>query len=214
MDDGPMRSIPTLAEEKQAHARMRIRQAATEVVARQGFGATVEEIAERSGVSPRTIFRHYASHDHLMVAVAKEMFEACGRRPFGGVVSPAPDLRGWLESLALAIHSRNVEILGLAFWDVHAPSLEDSEVLTEVAALRRAYRRGGVAHLTAMAWKAAGGTGAPTEALRLTFALNFSAFTTQALMIDFDQTPAQVAAVTADILMTVLQAAVETSSRA
>ncbi|HLM95204.1 MAG TPA: hypothetical protein VK283_02750, partial [Acidimicrobiales bacterium] len=34
----------------------------------------------------------------------------------------------------------------------------------------------------------------------LAFALNLSAFTTQALMIDFDQTPAQVGALTADIL--------------
>lgn len=212
MDDRQVQLIPTLAEEKQAHARLRIRQAAMEVVARRGFGATVEAIAEQSGVSPRTIFRHYSSHDQLMVAVAKEMFEACGRRPFGGVVEPAQDLRGWLESLALAIHSRNVEILGLAFWDIHAPGLDDSVALAEVAELRRAYRRGGVARLVAMAWESAGGTGAPPEALRLAFTLNFSAFTTQALMIDFDQTPDQVAAVTADILMTLLRSAVQAQS--
>ena len=173
-----------------------------EVVARRGFGATVEEIAEESGVSPRTIFRHYASHDHLMVAVAKEMFEACGRRPFGGVVAPVPTCGAgsspwhWRStpgtSRSWASHSGMSTLRGL----------DDSEVLAEVAALRRAYRRGGVAHLAAMAWEAAGGTGAPPEALRLAFALNFSAFTTQALMIDFDQTPAEVAAVTADVLMT------------
>jgi len=44
----------------------------------------------------------------------------------------------------------------------------------------------------------------------LAFALNFSAFTTQALMVDFDQTPAQIGVLTADILTTLLRRSVET----
>jgi hypothetical protein len=45
--------------------------------------------------------------------------------------------------------------------------------------------------------------------LALAFALNFSAFTTQALMVDFDQTPAQIGALTADIFKALLRGAVE-----
>ena len=40
--------------------------------------------------------------------------------------------------------------------------------------------------------------GEPPEDLVLAFALNFSAFTTQALMVDFDQTPSQIGVLTAD----------------
>src|SRR5579863_2390420 len=58
----------SLAEERRDLTRCRIRQAAMEVIAQRGFNATVEEIAQRSGVSPRTIFRHYATHDRLIAA--------------------------------------------------------------------------------------------------------------------------------------------------
>src|SRR3984957_5375463 len=139
MDEPNLEATPTLAEENQKRARLRIRQAAMGVVSKKGFGATIEEIASQAGVSPRTVFRHYSSHDQLIVAVAKEMFEACARRPFGGVMAPEDDLYGWLEALALTIHSRNAEILGAAFWDLHAPSLEASEAFAEVAVLRREF---------------------------------------------------------------------------
>ena len=49
-----------------------------EVVARRGFDATVAELAEVSGVSERTIFRHFMSHDQLIAETARDMFEACG----------------------------------------------------------------------------------------------------------------------------------------
>ena len=184
-----------------------------EVVARRGFDATVEEIAQVSGVSPRTIFRHYASHDQLIVATVKDMFEACGRKPIEGLPRPADDLDGWIEGLAVTIHTRNAEIFGEAFWDIHAPSRNASGVLAEVDALRREYRLRGMQYLASLAWRTAGGTGEPPEDLVLAFALNFSAFTTQALMVDFDQTPAQIGALTADILKVLLRSAVEAQCR-
>ena len=63
--------------------------------------------------------------------------------------------------------------------------------------------------LVNLAWQKAGGTGEPPEDLVLAFALNLSAFATQALMVDFDQTPAQIGALTADILKMLLWRAVE-----
>jgi AcrR family transcriptional regulator len=179
-----------------------------EVVARRGFDATVEEIARVSGVSPRTIFRHYATQGSLIVATVKDMFEACGHRPIEGLPSPADDLDGWLDGLAVTIHIRNAEIIGEAFWDLHAPHLEESETLAEVAVLRRDARLSGVRHLAALAWQTAGGMGNPPEGLTSAFALNFSAFATQALMIDFDQTPTQIGELTADIVKMVLWRAV------
>jgi len=180
-----------------------------EVVARRGFDATVEEIARVSGVSPRTIFRHYATQGTLIVATVKDMFEACGRRPIEGLPTPDEDLEGWLDGLAMTVHVRNAEIVGEAFWDLHAPNLDESDTLAEVAALRREARLSGVHHLSALAWQTAGGEGAPPEELISAFALNFSAFATQALAIDFEQTPAQIGSLTADILKMMLRRAVQ-----
>jgi AcrR family transcriptional regulator len=209
VDQPPEESPPSLNEERQQLTRSRIRRAAMEVVARRGFDATVEEIAQLSGVSPRTIFRHYLSHDRLIVATVKDMYEASGRRPIEGLPTPTEDLDGWLEGLALTIHTRNAEIIGDAFWDMHAPNPDATEILSEVPVLRRDYRVRGVHYLVALAWRTAGGTGDPPEALTLAFALNFSAFATHALMIDFDQTPAQVGELTADVLKLALTRALQ-----
>jgi hypothetical protein len=81
-------------------------------------------------------------------------------------------------------------------------------VLAEIDALRHRNRVRGVRYLVAVAWEVAGGTDEPPEALAMAFALNFSAFTTQALMVDFDQTPARIGALTADILKLLLHRAV------
>lgn len=180
-----------------------------EVVARRGFDATVAEIAEVSGVSARTIFRHYESHDQLISSTVKDMFEACGRGPIEGIPRSAEDLHGWLEAVAVTIHTRNAEIIGEAFWDIHAPHQNASGVFLELEAFRREYRNRGVRFLASRAWRAAGGAGEPPEQLVLAFALNFSAFTTQALMVDFEQTPVQIGRLTADLLKTLLRRALE-----
>lgn len=203
----------SLAEERQRLTRTRIRRAAMEAVARDGFDATVDEIARLSGVSPRTIFRHYATHDRLILTAVRDIFAACGRRPIDCLPHPDDDLDGWLDGLALTIHTRNVDILGQAFWDVHSPRLDASETIGEIAVLRRDQRLRGVRYLVALAWRSAGGTGSPPHDLELAFALNFSAFTTHALMVDFDQTPEQIAATTADTLKLLLRRAVEVRSR-
>jgi len=194
-----------------------------EVVALRGFDATVEEIAQLSGVSPRTIFRHYISHDRLIAATVKDMFEACGHYPIEGLPRLVDDLDGWIqglprrvddldswiESLAVTIHTRSARIFGRAFWDIHAPNGKTSEALSDVASLRRQYRLQGVGYLAALSWRTAGGVGEAPQDVLLAFALNLSAFTTQALMIDFDKTPAEVGVLTADILKAFVGGAVE-----
>ena len=180
-----------------------------EVVGRRGFEATVQEISRESGVSPHTIFRHYESQRALIFAAVQDMFEAVGQRPIAGLPSPTDDLDGWIEVLAVTVHTRNADIIGNAFWDLHAPKLDRSPAFDDVVALRRMSRRNGVRHLAAVAWRAAGGQGHVPSDLELAFALNFSTFATQALMIDFDQTPAQIGLLTADILNMLLRRAVD-----
>ena len=78
-----------------------------------------------------------------------------------------------------------------------------------MAELCRVYRLRGMHYMAALAWRSAGGVGEPPEDLTLAFALHLSAHSTQALMADFDQTPAQIGALTADILKVLLRRAVE-----
>ena len=191
--------------------RDRIRTAARLVLARRGFAATVDEIAAQAGVSPRTVFRHYPTRDELFVDAVKAMFEACGARPIPGLPAPTDDLDGWIEGLAITVHKRNAEIVGQAFWDIHAPHMP--ETLAEIRRLRKQYRVPGVLHLADRAWKAAGGTGPPPAVLTRTFGLTFSAFTTQALMIDFELTPEQIGEVTAGILKAAVAAALDSRPR-
>ncbi len=178
------------------------------VVARKGFDATVEEIARSCAVSPRTIFRHFESHDVLIVETVKVMFDAMGHRATG-IPPLTDDVWGWLEGLAKIVHERNAEILGDAFWDTHAPPPAGSGVLRNVATLRRDFRLRGVGYLTEIAWQAAGGVGQPPDLVRMAFALLFSAFTTQALMVDFERRPDEIGELTAQLLKLLLLRALE-----
>jgi len=191
----------SLAEEQRDHTRSRIRQAAMEVVAQRGFSATVEEIAQVSGVSARTIFRHYATHDRLIAATVNDMYFGW----FEDLPLPGEDLDGWIEDLAVTVHTRIALVVGAAFWDIHAPRANASEVLSEMDAQRRDVRVGGMQTLVKVVWQMA----EPPEGLVLAFALNLSAFATHALMVDFDKTPAQIGALTADNLKVLLWRAIE-----
>ncbi|MGD0638939.1 MAG: helix-turn-helix domain-containing protein, partial [Nitrososphaerales archaeon] len=148
-------SPPSLVEEHRQLTRWRIRRAAMEAVARRGFDATVEEIAQMSGVSARTIFRHYASHDQLVLATVKDMFAACGRRPIEGLPSPDADLDGWIEGFMVTIHT---------------PSRTTSAVLGEIGPLRRHARTRGAHLVASLAWHKAGGVGEPLPDLVSAFA--------------------------------------------
>jgi AcrR family transcriptional regulator len=209
--------VPSLAEAQQQVTRARIRRAAMEVVARRGFGATVDEIAQLSGVSPRTIFRYYQTHDRLIAATVEDMFVACGLPQGGddfdaeieGLPPLMDDLDGWIEGLATTFHTRSASIFGAAFWDISAPRHHASAVLSQLDALRREYRMRGMSYLVDLVWQTAGGVGEPPTDLALAFALNLSVFTTQALMVDFDQAPARIGELTADILKMLVWRAVQ-----
>jgi AcrR family transcriptional regulator len=185
-----------------------------QAVARHGFEATVLEIAELSGVSPRTIFRHYKSQSALIAATLRDMFEA-GNRPIDGLPQPSDDLDGWLEGLTLALHTRGVQIFGEVIWDLlHAPGAALPAVISEIIDAQVGFRLHAVQYFATTAWQAAGGKGPAPDALASAFTVQLSPFTTKTLMVERDQTPAQVAALSAEVLKILLQRAVEEQNRA
>ena len=185
-----------------------------QVVARHGFDATVGEIAALSDVSPRTIFRHYKSQSALIACTLQDMFEA-GNRPIDGLPQPSDDLDGWLEGLTFALHTRGVQIFGEVIWDLlHAPGSALPAAISEIIDAQVDFRRQAIQHFTTIAWQAAGGKGQAPDSLASVFTVQLSPFTTQTLMVERGQTPAQVAALSADVLKTLLKRAVDEQNRA
>ncbi len=128
--------VPSLAAEKRQLTERRIRRAAMEVMALRGFSATVDEIADSAGVSSRTIYRYFATHDQLIAAGIEEGLQAAGQ-PIPGSPSVGDDFDGWLERIALEAHTKNATVVGAAFWDVLGPAPSESKEIEAARALRR-----------------------------------------------------------------------------
>jgi hypothetical protein len=86
-------------------------------------------------------------------------------------------------------------------------------VISEIIDAQVDFRRKAVQHFTTIAWQAAGGRGQAPDSLASAFTVQLSPFTTQTLMVERDQTPAQVSALSADVLKTLLQRAVDVQNR-
>ena len=69
-DEGTRSGVDLREQRRERNAR-EIQQAAMSLFAERGYaGVTVEDIAGEAGISERTFFRYFASHDHLLVAAA------------------------------------------------------------------------------------------------------------------------------------------------
>lgn len=89
----------TLREEQAAQTRTRILTAAVELLAKGGEGDLVmAEVAERAGVSLRTVYRNFASRDALLDDVITWITDQFGRR-----VGPQPASRAEYEASALGV---------------------------------------------------------------------------------------------------------------
>lgn len=70
---------PTLAERHADHTRQWIVSAAVDLMEQPGAGLlTNAAIAERAGISERTVYRHFATRDALLDALAAEVMQRLG----------------------------------------------------------------------------------------------------------------------------------------
>jgi AcrR family transcriptional regulator len=109
---------PSLRDDARSQARARIIDGAMVAIAASGLDATIDEVALRSGVSRRTVFRHFANHGELIAATIDE-----GLRYLGANLPSAPppgvDTRTWLNESVVTLHDQTRRLLGRAFWDFH-----------------------------------------------------------------------------------------------
>ena len=193
----------TLRAELWATASARIVRAATGVIAERGLHATVDDVAAAAGVSRRTVFRHFATHDQLFIAAIHAVWETMNE----AAAPPEPaagEVRQWLVEVATTFHDLSERLLGRAFWDIHIDRAGTSDELATVIKDRTKYRRAWSAKIAKTAWRVEGGTKTPPAWLVDAFSLQLSAFAFNGLMADEARTPAQTGRISGETMWAVL----------
>lgn len=208
----------SLLDEQRDVARSRILKAAQRVLAARGLAATVEDVAEKAGVSRRTVFRHFATRERLFAAAVREGLRTYGEQlpsppagastgdTEGGEGDGGGDIGDWLVDVLVTTHRINARN-GRIYWDLSVLDPELSGEMAEAAVERRDARRRFVRQVSRTLWRARGGAGNPPAWLTDATAVHLSGFTTQSLAGDFDRSPEDVARVSARVLEAAVQAA-------
>ena len=100
---------PTRAQAK-AETRERILEAVVRVILEQGIHAfSVQNVAERSGISHRTVYRHFASREGLLEGLSESLQESL----LAAGLSQPTDAGGWAAYVAplFELFSRSAEEL-------------------------------------------------------------------------------------------------------
>lgn len=195
---------PTLGQESRSRARERIAHGAATVLAAKGLDATVDDVAETAGVSRRTVFRHFATHNELLAAGINEIGNVIDAR-MPGPPPPGADVEMWLTEYAVRVHELLRQVIGRAFWDIHIGRSDITSELTTAMTLLTARRHRYACERSAAAWQAMGGEGPIPPWVVDAFAIQCSAFATNAMAVyDTDEA----GRVTAQVLWAVLTTAV------
>jgi AcrR family transcriptional regulator len=198
---------PTLREDSRSHARARIVEGAKVAVAKWGLDATVDQIADESGVSRRTVFRQFSSHAELLLVTLEEI-----RQLFEAGIPKAPsadeDLETWLIESTVAVHELFRSSLGRAFWDLHVDRPRISEDVTDFIAKTPEIRQRIAGTALTDAWRALGVAGEPPSWLLDTFSIQLSGFATFAYA---SRTPRETGELSAKILWITLNEAARDS---
>jgi AcrR family transcriptional regulator len=167
-----------LAEVKRRAVIDHVLPAARKYVLTNGLDATMDQLAEATGVSRRTLFRHFGSRERLLAAA----FDAGMVNYRQQLPSFTGQLDGWLRATCTEAHRMNAAI-GPGFFDLASRS----DLPLELAAIedrRRHAFRDAMADIAKTAWTAAGGRGKPPRALRSAISAHLSPHFTAALMTD------------------------------
>lgn len=183
----------TVAEAKRQATVDHILALARRLVLQTGLDVTMDQLAEATGVSRRTLFRLFDTREKLVGAA----FEA----GMGGYVRQLPsygaypgDPGRWLRDTCDTAHRMNATI-GPGFFEL-ASRRDLPPDLATAERLRRKEFRGAMADITRTLWQATGGAGEPPAALNTTVTAHLSPHFTAALAVDADrdwQTAAELA---------------------
>ncbi|MET0702674.1 MAG: helix-turn-helix domain-containing protein [Mycobacterium sp.] len=167
-----------LAEVKRQAVIDHVLSAARTHVLTNGIDATMDELAEATGVSRRTLFRHFSSREKLLAAA----FEAGMANYRLQLPSYRGDLTGWLRATCESAHRMNATI-GPGFFDLASrPDLPPD--LRDVEDRRRSAFREAMAEIAHTLWTASGRSGRTPRGIKVAVTAHLSPHFTAALMID------------------------------
>ena len=171
-------TLNPVAEAKRRAGVDHVLQSARRFVMANGLDATMDQLADATGVSRRTLFRHFTSREKLLAAAFDSgMVDYRHQLPtYDG------DLRGWLLDTCEAAHRMNA-VIGPGFFELASRSDLPTD-LADVEQRRRREFRDAMADIARTAWTATGHRGKPPKALIGTITAHLSPHFTAALVID------------------------------
>ncbi|PEG56519.1 TetR/AcrR family transcriptional regulator [Mycolicibacterium diernhoferi] len=148
-------------------------------VLQNGLDLTMDQLAEVTGVSRRTLFRLFETREKLLGAA----FEAGMTGYLRGLPTyTAGDPDDWLRNTCDTAHRMNSTI-GPGFFELASRRNLPAD-LASAERRRRSDFRGAMADIAATVWRTAGGVGPPPVALVTTVAAHLSPHFTAALVVD------------------------------
>ncbi|MCK9902103.1 hypothetical protein CC117_20515 [Parafrankia colletiae] len=171
-----------LAEAKRQAALDHVLTAARRFVIENGLDATMEQLAEASGVSRRTLFRLFGTREKLVAsAFSTAMVNYMQNLPgYDG------EVEGWLRSTCEAAHRMNAAI-GPGFWEL----MSRSDLPPEFDAVQRSLRqdwRVRTADIARLSWQGLGRLGETPDELLVTVGAHLSSHFTAAVVTDAGRT--------------------------
>ena len=174
------------------------------LLATHGLSLTMDQIADSSGISRRSLFRYFESRDAL-VCSAIESAMADYEAELVSVAAAEGALDDWLVRVIEHTHRSHLAA-GLAIWQL--TSTGDERLTPELRTVnerRRTLRRRATRQLTERAWIGAGGTGSPPDVVAEVVAMAMSNFTTRSLVVDLGQSIDEVARLSAAVIVGVIE---------
>ncbi len=204
--------VEPAADDARTVVRRRILRAARHVLATQGLGVSMEEVAVAAGMGRRTLFRYFDTHERLIAEALNSSLDWYDVQVSQATTADQP-LHEWLIGLTSRVHAIH-QSAGLALWQLAAS--DDADLADAFAAVnqrRRLARRTATEAIASAAWIRAEGSGPCPEAVVDVCALTISSFASHSMIEDFGRDPVVVARSSAAILEAFLLAQVAEASR-
>jgi AcrR family transcriptional regulator len=186
-------------------SRSRVIQSTQRLLAEEGLGVSMDQIAAFAGVGRRSLFRHFGSRDALVARALEEAVSAFGERLAAllSVDAPLPD---WLHDVLREVQRSQLEV-GRAYWELTASN--DDQLTPQLAAVnrgRRASRQRWTEDIARRAWSLAGGDDPPPDVIVDAFALTLSRYAVRSLVEEFGLPPERAVTSNTAMLIALIQA--------
>lgn len=192
-----------LGEAKRRAVAEHVLVAARRHVLTNGLNVTMDDLAIATGVSRRTLFRHFSSRERLLAAA----FDAGMLHYREHLPAYDGDVQAWLRRTCDDVHRMNATI-GPGFFDLTSRSDLAPELLAVEQRRRREFRDA-MTQTAQTLWTAVGRSGRPSREISDTICAHLSPHFTAALIVDTGKTHS----LAADLAFTAITDAVERELR-